>query len=93
MENTQPLPSITERTFAVVQDLMGQEGLDGNDPNLVAIYVEKLVARERFFRTVDNIRSRTAQIDPDELQRMIDASVDEVEDKYRKQTSGAAPSR
>jgi len=52
-ESLNPLPPITERTFSVVSDLMDREGLQDRDPHTISLFVENLVARERFFRTVD----------------------------------------
>lgn len=83
MSASQSPPAITERTFAVAQDLMRREGLNTDDPNAVALYVEKLIGRERFFRTSDRLRDQVVQIPPGELQRMIDEAVDEVEQQYR----------
>jgi hypothetical protein len=92
MPVSQSPPPITERTFAVVQDLMRQEGLKTDDPNAVALYVEQLIGRERFFRTSDRLRDQVAHIPPDELQRMIDEAVDEVEQQYRSSQPSASRS-
>ena len=89
MPDTQFLPPITARTFAVVQDLMTQEGMSSQDPSAVSLYVERLIARERFFRTSDRLRRQAAHIPPDELQRLIDEEVAEVEAQYRSGAVGA----
>lgn len=85
----QTLPPITERTYEVVQDLMHQEGLSADDPIQVALYIERLIARERFFRTADRLRQQVADVAPDELQRMIDEAVEEVTASHRGGPSSA----
>lgn len=77
------LPVITERTYAVVKDLMARDGLDSTDGHEVARYVEQLIARERFFRTVEGIRARTANLPAAQLQQLIDDAVNEVELPHR----------
>ncbi len=83
MSTVQSPPSITKRAFSVVQDLMRRDGLDCTDNEQVALYVERLIARERFFRTVEDIRQKTEVVPDDELQRMIDEAVEEVEANHR----------
>jgi len=87
-----PLPPITERTFSVVSDLMDREGLKDRDPHSVSLFVEQLVARERFFRTVDGIRERFSDIDPDDLDRMITEETEADRIQRLKQGPGADPS-
>jgi hypothetical protein len=91
MATTQPLPPITPRTLAVVQDLMKRDGLDSSDSEQVSLYVERLIARERFFRTVADVRKKMESVPEEELQRMIDEAVQEVEAEHRGQAAGAAP--
>ncbi len=93
MATTQTLPPITPRTLAVVRDLMNREGLDSSNAEQVSLYVERLIARERFFRTVADVRQKTEIIPEDELQRMIDEAVEEVEATHRGSAPGAAPAR
>jgi hypothetical protein len=93
MATTQTLPPITPRTLAVVRDLMSREGLDSSDTEKVSLYVERLIARERFFRTVGDVRKKTDAVPEDELQRMIDEAVEQVEAAHRGSAPGAAPAR
>jgi hypothetical protein len=88
MSTTLTPPPITPRTLAVVQDLMKREGLDSGDAQQVSLYVERLIARERFFRTVGDVRVKTAVVPPDELQQLIDEAVAEAE-----AAPGATPAR
>ena len=86
MPAAENLPSITSRTYVIVQDLMRREGLNSNDPTQVSLYIERFFARERLFRTVQQVRSATAAIPENELQRMIDEAVEEVEAVHRFET-------
>ena len=86
-------PSITPRTFAVVQDLMRRDGLDSGDAEQVALYIERLIARERFFRTVSDVRQKTENVPEDELRRMIDEAIDEVNLDRGDLLRGVAPSQ
>lgn len=92
MSNSSTLPAITPRTFAVVQDLMKREGLDSSDARQVSLYVERLIARERFFRTIGDVREMTQAVPEDVLQRVIDEAVEAVESKMRA-VPGATPAR
>ena len=89
MSTFNPLPPITERTFSVVSDLMDREGLQDRDPHTISLFVEQLVARERFFRTVDGIRERFSDIDPNELDRMIAEETEADRVQRLKQEPGA----
>ena len=89
MDTAQNLPPITERTFAVVQDMMSREGLDTSDSAQVALYVEKLIARERFFRTAGRVREQLADLEADQLEAMIDEAVEEEKASRREKTPGA----
>ena len=75
MSTANTLPPITPRTLAVVQDLMKRDGLNGDDAQQVSLYVERLIARERFFRTLGEIRERTATVPDDVLEQVIDEAV------------------
>jgi hypothetical protein len=87
------LPTITPRTFAVVKDLMQRDGLDSSDTEQVSLYVERLIARERLFRTVNEVRQRTKDVPAEELQSIIDEAVEDVEAEFREASSDAAPPR
>lgn len=88
----QSLPSITRRTFEMVKDLMNRDGFDSNNSDEVALYVERLIARDQLFRTVDKIRQKTALIPEEELQQIIDEAVEEAKAIRRGQAPSADPS-
>ena len=71
------LPVITPATYEAVRKMMQEEGIELRDKEQVSEYVEKLIAREKFFRTADRVREGMADIEPDQLQSMIDEAVDE----------------
>lgn len=71
------LPVITPATYEAVRKMMQEEGIELRDKEQVSEYVEKLIAREKFFRTADRVREGLADIESDQLQSMIDEAVEE----------------
>ncbi len=89
MEGTQLLPVITPATFGAVRKMMKAEGIEPRDNQQVSEYVEKLIARESFFRVVDKIQDRNKDADPQEIEAAIDEAVAEVRAERRKQDPSA----
>ena len=71
------------RAFAVVQYLMKREGLDCADARQVSLRLEHLIARERFFGTIGDVRERTQAVPEDVPQRDIDEAVEDVESNVK----------
>jgi hypothetical protein len=88
-----PLPSITPKTLAVVQDLMQRDGLESSSPEQVSLYVERLIARERLFRTVAEIRQGTCGTPEESLLQLIDEAVEEVKAAHQGRSASEASPR
>jgi hypothetical protein len=83
------LPIITPATVCAVRKLMNEDGLDAPSNEEVSEYVEKLVARESFFRVVDKVQERNKEVDPHTLEAAIDEAVASVKAQQREQDSSA----
>ncbi len=62
-----------------------------NNPDEVALYVERLIARDQLFRTVDKIHQKTTLIPEEGLQQIIDEAVEEAKAIRRGQAPSAEP--
>jgi hypothetical protein len=76
---------LPEDTYRDVQAMLASRG-EGMD---VEEYVNRTVSRDLFFETVRDIKARTKNVDPDELQKIIDEAVDAARAQRRKQSPGA----
>jgi hypothetical protein len=83
------LPVITPATVGAVRKLMKEDGLEPQSNEEVSEYVEKLIARESFFRVVDRIQERNKEVDPQLIEAAIDEAVASVKAQHRKQDSSA----
>jgi len=83
------LPVITPATYETVRKMMQEEGIEPRSQQQVSEYVQKLVARESFFRVVDRIQSRNKDVDPEEIDAAVDEAVSEVKADRRNQEPGA----
>jgi hypothetical protein len=83
------LPVITPATVGAVRKLMKEDGLEPQSNEEVSEYVEKLIARESFFRVVDRIQERNKEVDPQLIEAAVDEAVASVKAQHRKQDSGA----
>jgi hypothetical protein len=83
-DSTQPLPVITPTTVGTVRKLMEEDGVVPQSNEDVSEYVEKLVARESFFRVVDKIQERNKEVDPRNTEAAVDEAVDQVKNQHRK---------
>lgn len=86
---TQALPTITPATYQAVRKMMEKEGIKPEGNQQISEYVQKLVARESFFRVVDTIQERNKDIDPGEIETAVDGAVAEVREERRKQDPSA----
>ena len=89
MGGTDSLPTITPTTYQVVRKMMEEEGIPSGDNQQVSEYVQKLVARESFFRVVDRIQERNKGVDPEIIQQEVNQTVEEVRAEHRKQDPSA----
>jgi heme oxygenase len=83
------LPVITPATVGAIRKMMKEDGLEPRSNEEVSEYVEKLVARESFFRVVDKIQERAKEVDPQLIEAAVDEAVAEVKSQRRKQDSSA----
>jgi hypothetical protein len=82
---TKPLVSEPETTRLTItwskqadlalRSFLGTQGMKKGD---ISKFIEEAVRWRVFHRTVQDIRERNADTDPDELQRIIDETVSEV---------------
>lgn len=86
----QTLPRITSKTYATVTEMMREQGLDSDDEQCIAEFVEKLISRQRLFQAVDQARRSTAHIPEVELEAIVNDAVDKVEEKYRQKAKNAS---
>lgn len=68
---------------------MKEDGLEPRSNEEVSEYVEKLVAREAFFRVVDKIQERNLGVDPQHVEAAVSEAIAEVETQRRKPDSSA----
>jgi len=89
MGGTNALPTITLATNRAVRKMMEAEGIEPCDNQLVSEYVHSLVARESFFRKVDEIQDRNKDTSSEEILQEVDRAVEEVRAERRKQNPSA----
>jgi hypothetical protein len=73
---------VSKETDLTLRTYLGAQGAKKGD---LSKFIEEAVRWHVFHRTVQDIRDRNADTDPDELQRMIDEAVSEVRaERYAK---------
>lgn len=71
---------VSKETDLTLRTYLGAQGAKKGD---LSKFIEEAVRWRVFHRTVQDIRERNADTDPDELQRMIDEAVQEVRAEKR----------
>jgi Ribbon-helix-helix domain len=71
---------VSKETDLALRTFLGAQGMKKGD---LSKFVEEAVRWRIFHRTVQDIKSRNADADPADLQRMIDEAVDEVRAERR----------
>src|SRR6266849_3769711 len=66
---------VSKETDLILRTFLGAQGAKKGD---LSKFIEEAVRWRVFHRTVQDIRERNADTDPDELQRIIDKTVSEV---------------
>jgi hypothetical protein len=73
---------VSKETDLTLRTFLGAQGAKKGD---LSKFIEEAVRWRVFHRTVQDIRERNADTDPDELQRIIDETVSEVRaERYAK---------
>jgi hypothetical protein len=72
---------VSKEADLVVRAFLGVRGMKKGD---LSKFIEEAVRWRVFSRTVQDIKTRNADIDPDELQELIDNAVSEVRAERRK---------
>jgi len=73
---------VSKETDLTLRTFLGSKGAKKGD---LSKFIEEAVCWRVFHRTVQEIRERNADADPDELQRLIDETVREVRaERYAK---------
>jgi len=67
--------TVSKDTDLTLRTFLGAQGAKKGD---LSKFIEEAVRWRVFHRTVQNIKERNADTDPDELQRIIDGAVREV---------------
>jgi hypothetical protein len=76
---------VSKDTDLTLRTFLGAQGAKKGD---LSKFVEEAVRWRVFHRTVQDIRARNADADPDEIQRIVDETVQEV--RADKRTKGKA---
>lgn len=66
---------VSKQTDLSLRTFLGSQGMKKGD---LSKFIEQAVRAQLFHRKVQNIRSRNANVDPEELQRLIDSTVRDV---------------
>jgi hypothetical protein len=66
---------VSKETDLTLRTYLGAQGMKKGD---LSKFIEEAVRWRLFHRTVQDIKTRNADTDPDELQRIIDDAVSEV---------------
>ena len=66
---------VSKDTDLVLRTFLGTQGAKKGD---LSKFIEDAVRTQVFYRTVQDIKARNADTDPDELQAMIDSAVQDV---------------
>ncbi len=69
---------VSKETDLTLRTFLGAQGAKKGD---LSRFIEEAVRWHVFHRTVQDIKERNADTDPDELQRIIDGAVNEVRDE------------
>ena len=79
---------VSKETDLTLRTFLGAQGAKKGD---LSKFIEEAVRWRVFHRTVQDIRERNADTDPDELQRIIDDAVSEVRsERYAKRKADRA---
>ena len=79
---------VSKETDLTLRTFLGAQGAKKGD---LSKFIEEAVRWHVFHRTVQDIRERNADTDPDELQRIIDEAVSEVRaERYAKKKADKA---
>jgi len=76
---------LPDQTVREVQDMLAKRGQNGN----VAQYIDRTLQRALFFETVREVKRQNANVDSDELDRLIDEAVAAVRAERGRTISGA----
>jgi hypothetical protein len=76
---------VSKDTDLTLRTFLGAQGAKKGD---LSKFIEEAVRWRVFHRTVQDIRARNADADPDEIQRIVDEAVQEV--RADKRTKGKA---
>ena len=76
---------VSKDTDLTLRTFLGAQGAKKGD---LSKFIEEAVRWHVFHRTVQDIRARNADADPDEIQRIVDEAVQEV--RADKRTKGKA---
>ena len=66
---------VSKETDLALRTFLGAQGMKKGD---LSKFIEEAVRWRVFHRTVQNIKARNADADPDEIQRIVDETVGEV---------------
>lgn len=76
---------VSKETDLTLRAFLGAQGMKKGD---LSKFIEEAVRWRVFHRTVRDIRTRNADVDPEEVQRVIDAAVREVRAERRARRKG-----
>ena len=71
---------VSKETDLTLRTFLGSQGMKKGD---LSKFIEQAVRAHVFHRTVQDIKARNADTDPDELQALIDETVQEVRAERR----------
>jgi hypothetical protein len=71
---------VSKETDLTLRTFLGARGMKKGD---LSRFIEEAVRWRVFQRTVQDVKARNADADPDELQRIVDGAVREVRTKRR----------
>jgi Ribbon-helix-helix domain len=81
---------VSKETDLTVRTFLGSQGARKGD---LSKFIEEAVRWRVFHRTIQDIKARNADTNPDELQSIIDDAVREVRDDRRAKMTGAPKGR
>lgn len=76
---------VSKETDLTLRAFLGAQGMKKGD---LSKFIEEAVRWRVFHRTVRDIRTRNADVDPEEVQHVIDAAVREVRAERRARRKG-----
>ncbi|MBM4264325.1 MAG: hypothetical protein FJ145_23240 [Deltaproteobacteria bacterium] len=79
---------VSRDTDLALRTFLGAQGMKKGD---LSKFIEEAVRWRVFHRTVQDIRMRNADLDPEKLQRLVDDAVDEVRSERRGRKKSAKP--